>query len=45
MITIVRVTYRDKKYNNYEFSVEIYERLIKYYWDKGYIKNFIKTRQ
>lgn len=35
----------DKKYNNFGFSVEVYEKLIKYYWKKGYIKNFIKSRE
>ena len=35
----------DKKYNDLGFSVEVYEKLIKYYWSKGYIKNFIKTRE
>ena len=35
----------DKKYNDIGFSVEVYDKLIKYYWSKGYIKNFIKTRE
>lgn len=36
---------KDKKYNSVGFDGKYYTKLMKYYRDKGYLDNFIKTRE